>query len=239
MSGPLIGVTLHGEARDGVPRRFIRNRAYIDALHAEGAAVIGIAPGASADALRTVYERCDALLLPGGPDVEPSRYGAATDPTCNVDTDCELDAMEFALAGWALADGKPVLGICRGLQVINVALGGTLWQDVRSQRDPAQHHPDDQRWTALAHEVRVTPGSFLHRVTGETSLRVNSLHHQGIRELAEELSAAGCSPDGLVEAVEARGRRFVAAVQWHPEAILAEAPWGRSLFTEFVTAARG
>ena len=239
MSAPLVGVTLHGEARDGVPRRFIRNRAYIDALHAAGGAVIGIAPGASREALRTVYERCDALLLPGGPDVEPSRYGEIVDTTCRVETDCELDAAEFALVEWAIADAKPVLGICRGLQVINVALGGTLWQDIRSQRDPAQPHPDDQRWTALAHEVNVTPGSFLHRVTGETSPRVNSLHHQGIRELAEQLSATGRSPDGLVEAVETRDQGFVAAVQWHPEAILEQAPWGRRLFSEFVTAARG
>jgi putative glutamine amidotransferase len=152
--------------------------------------------------------------------------------------DPERDTLEIPLLRFVVAQEKPFLGICRGLQVTNVALGGTLYTHIEDQYPGALKHdwyPDIPRDT-LAHPVRVEEGSRMAEILGEPLLQVNSLHHQGIKDLAPTLKAAAYAPDGMIEAVEMPGHRFGLAVQWHPEWLTDQEPM-RKLFRAFVQAA--
>jgi putative glutamine amidotransferase len=211
------------------------NRTYFDALEKAGATVLPIPTVRDLERLRYHYELLDALLLPGGADVEPSRYGAAARQDCNLYLMPELDEVELKLVAWALADNLPVLAICRGIQVLNVACGGTLWQDVNVEGATAELHDREPR-DLLAHGLDIDPGSLLARTLGETHLEVNSLHHQAIRDVATSLRAVAHSTDGLIEGVEMPGHRFVVGIQCHPEELVGKEPWARSLFTAFVEA---
>jgi putative glutamine amidotransferase len=227
-SAPLVvGITLRPQSANGSPPRYAQNRAYIDGLSAAGAVALGIPPLAGEAQLRALYDRCDAVLLPGGPDVEPRRYGQAPLPDCNLSTAPELDSPELRLARWALDDDRPLLGICRGIQVLNVALGGTLWQDLEAQGTGMHGHDDADRARPV-HDVEVVPGSLLHRVVGAETLRWNSVHHQGIRDLGDGLVVSARAADGLIEGVELPGRR-VLAVQCHPEELAPTSPWASAL----------
>jgi putative glutamine amidotransferase len=232
----VVGITLRRQRIDGTPPRYVQNTRYIDGLVAAGAVPLGIPPLDDAEALRALYSLCDALLLPGGPDVEPSRYGQATLEGANVSTAPELDEAELRLVGWALEDAKPLLAICRGLQVLNVALGGTLWQDLETQAAGMQGHEGNQR-DAPAHSVEVVPGTLLHRVVDADRLHWNSLHHQGVRDLGAGLVVDAVAEDGLIEGVELPGRP-VLAVQCHPEEMAGETPWAAALLGWLVGAAR-
>jgi putative glutamine amidotransferase len=236
VSIPVIGIPAgpdpvpHPEA-DPVWMQF---RVYVDALSAAGGAPLLIPPSLGETALRAVFDRCDGLCLAGGPDVDPSRYGVPADPVARVVCDPVRDRCEFMLAGWAVEGDRPVLGICRGAEVLNVVFGGTLWQDIPTQRpgDVVHIHEPMQE---SAHSLAVVEGSRLASVIGGRSLLVNSTHHQGIRDLGAGLVASAHAPDGLVEGIEAPGRRFVLGVQWHPEEI-ADRPASRALFSAFVEA---
>jgi len=194
--------------------RVALNTAYVQALLRVG--VIPLAapplldPVHAADALRPT----DGLVLTGGEDVHPGRYGAAPHPALG-EVDEARDAIELALIGEARAQGKPILAICRGIQVLNVALGGTLYQDLPSERPgPVDHR--DQRGR---HALRVAPDTLLAETVGGTALTVNSRHHQAIRDLAPSLVATAWADDGVIEAVEfaTPGAAWLLAVQWHPE----------------------
>lgn len=176
----------------------------------------------------------------GGHDVDPAHYGEERHPLCDK-TDPPRDWTELTLSRWALAEGKPVFGVCRGIQVLNVACGGSLYQDLGSQFPGAIKHDYFSSTTEfprdhLAHAVQVEPASRLHRLLGTERCQVNSMHHQGIKKLAPGLTASAFAPDGLIEGVEAPGERFVAGVQWHAEE-LADHPAMRHLFSGFVAAA--
>jgi putative glutamine amidotransferase len=148
--------------------------------------------------------------------------------------------VELQLARWALQDGMPVLGLCRGLQILNIAAGGTLFQDVRAQRFGSQKHdyePPDHTRDFLAHDVELVSGSRLHALVGAASAAVNSMHHQGIQRLGTGLTATAYAPDGLIEAIEGDGSSFAVAVQWHPESLEPNDEVSRALFREFVVAA--
>jgi len=164
-----------------------------------------------------ILDLVDGLLLVGGADIEASRYGA--DPHLDAEAAQPVrDGVELALAGRAAERGIPVLGICRGLQIINVALGGTLWQHLPETHDTADHRRHLGRFDGNEHEVDLVPGSLAERAAGETRHRVVSHHHQGIRDVAPGLVASGHSDDGVVEAVEGGGGSYLLGVQWHPEA---------------------
>ncbi|HXA28453.1 MAG TPA: gamma-glutamyl-gamma-aminobutyrate hydrolase family protein [Candidatus Angelobacter sp.] len=232
----VVGFTLRPQRAENTPPRYVQNRRYLDGLLAAGAVPLGIPAVGDERVLRTLYDRCDALLLPGGPDVEPSRYGEETRAGCDVSPVPELDAAEFPLARWALEEGRPLLAICRGIQVLNVALGGTLWQDIAVQHagDPA-HHGKDR--TAPAHQVSVVAGTALHRVVGADRLAWNSLHHQALRDLGDGLVASAVADDGLVEGVELPDRP-VLGVQCHPEEMAPSQGWAAALFGWLVAAAQ-
>ena len=186
-------------------------------------------------ALDQLCALCDGFLLTGGHDVSPALYGEQPLPGCG-DTSPQRDAMELGVLHRAMAHDKPVLGICRGIQFINAALGGTLWQDLPTQRPSAVCHRQTPPYDAPAHTVAVLPDTPLYRLLKTDTLAVNSYHHQAIRDLAAPLEAMALSPDGLIEAVRHPGQRFLWAVQWHPEFAYRSDPAARAVFRAFVEA---
>jgi putative glutamine amidotransferase len=188
--------------------------------------------------LRGIFERLDGLLLPGGEDMDPSTYQAERHPQLGS-TDKERDRTELLLTEWALTEGMPVLGVCRGAQVINVACGGTLYQDLHSQRpDFAKHDyfPPNYERFRISHGVKIEADSRLANALGSEH-EVNSMHHQGIDRLGAGLRAVATTDDGLVEAVEVPELPFVVGVQWHPEELARTDSHSSSLFHHFVCAA--
>ena len=185
-------------------------------------------------------EGLDGVLFTGGGDVDPAHYRDLRHPKTN-EPDAARDAFELALAKQALARNTPLLAVCRGLQVINVAAGGTLIQDIPAQLTQALGHQVDSPPFAIAHEVWVTPGTALARVMkdelsdGEV-LQVNSRHHQAIDKTADGFTVSATAPDGVIEAIERPNARFCVGVQWHPENFWRTGEF-RSLFEEFVKAA--
>jgi putative glutamine amidotransferase len=182
-----------------------------------------------------IVERLDGLVLTGGPDIDPQQYGEARHVQTKND-DPRRDAGEIALARAALSRGIPVLGICRGCQVLNVACGGTLVQHVPDAFTGVTHEPDPlatgDRVAFTKHGVVADPDSLLAGILGER-FAVNSAHHQAVRTVAADLKAIGWSSDGLVEAIAHRRYRFALGVQWHPEV-----ESGRALFEALVDAGR-
>jgi len=176
--------------------------------------------GDAAGPVETVVTSCAGLLLTGGADVAPERYGEARHPTV-TDVDAARDEYEIALFRAALAAGLPVLAICRGLQVMNVAAGGSLIQDIPSQVGTAVPHQVPNPKDAIAHDVSVVPGSRLAELMGGAAaggrLPVNSRHHQSVHRIAAGFVVSSLAPDGVVEALELPQARFCVGVQWHPE----------------------
>jgi putative glutamine amidotransferase len=245
-SRPVIGVptqTLQslGGVSAEIPPSWVMSQRYILTLTDAGA-LPWMVPLVDDETLRGIYEELDGGFLPGGADIDPATYGRDPHPLCDK-TDPARDRVEVALARWALADGKPVLGVCRGMQLINVAAGGSLYQDLAEQLPGALKHDyfpfAGQGFTRdyLAHEVTVAEGTRLARTFGAGALRVNSMHHQGVRELGAGLVATAHAPDGLVEALEGSDGSYLVAVQWHPEALTDADERPRRLFAEFVEAA--
>jgi putative glutamine amidotransferase len=242
---PLIGIptqTLH--AIEGIPERlpasWVMNQRYYRAAAAAGAVPLMIPLLEDTATLRELYDRLDGLLLAGGVDMEPATYGEEKTPLTGA-TDPARDRVELQLARWALEEGKPLFGICRGLQVLNVALGGTLVQDIAAEWPGAVRHDylPTQGFARdhLAHPVTVTPGSRLHAVLGSESVEVNSMHHQAVAQLGAGLRVTAVAPDGLIEAVETVGDGFVLAVQWHPESM--SGAHAARLLAPFLAAASG
>lgn len=180
----------------------------------------------------------DALLLGGGVDVDPARYGAPLLVDGNVEVDAERDAIDFAILEEALRLRKPVFGICRGLQVVNVALGGTLVQDIpREHPSPIVHQRDQVEKTRLDHRVAISPGTRLASIAGVGDIEVNSRHHQAVARVAPGLTVSATAPDGVPEAVESPRDTWLIAVQWHPENLRGDSV-SVGLFSEFLRATR-
>lgn len=244
MPRPLIGVaTQTMPAVEGErPACWIMGQRYVEALRATGAAPILLPLLTNdPDAMRDIFARLDGVFLTGGVDVDPSRYGEPKHPLCGT-TDPDRDAVELMLLEYAMANGLPVLAVCRGIQILNVARGGTLYQDVTAQVPAAMKHdyfptPANPSRTYLAHDITVAPGSRLAAILGETVVSVNSMHHQAIKDLADGLRPTAFAPDGIIEAVEGTNGQYLVAVQWHPEELADTQPGMRRLFSSFVEAA--
>lgn len=192
------------------------NVQYVTAVEEPGGTALLVTPGHDEESIREVVSLAHGLLLTGGEDVHPSRYGQEPHPELGA-TNPPRDDMEFAALEEALRRRMPVLAICRGCQLLNVALGGTLYQDLESQRPGTHTHEQDAPWNERWHRARVEPRSGLQRIFGTTELSINSFHHQAIRRLAPGLAATAWSEDGIIEGVEASGYPWVYGVQWHPE----------------------
>jgi len=187
--------------------------------------------------LDALTETCDGFLLTGGYDVAPSLYGQKKLPACGDITE-GLDRMEAACLPRILAADKPVLGICRGMQFLNVVLGGTLWQDLPSQRPSETAHNMDAPYDRFVHKVLQPEDSPLLEIIPFREFGVNSAHHQAVCRIAEGLFPAAVSEDGLVEAVCMPGKRFVYAVQWHPEDLYPSDVNAAALFAALIRAAQ-
>jgi putative glutamine amidotransferase len=242
VAGPVVvGITLRPVTLEGSPERVLVNRVYCDALERAGATPLGIPTTRDPAVALPLLDRCDALLLPGGPDVDPHRYGEEARAEWRTEAVAELDAVEAAVLQRALELDLPVLAICRGCQLLNVVRGGTLWQDIAVQEAGDAAHDGESAGTPrtqTVHPVVLEPDSILSRVLQATVVGTNSLHHQALREIGEGLRVVGRSPDGLVEAVEMPRRRFVVGLQCHPEEHAATEPWAGRLFAGLVAAAR-
>jgi putative glutamine amidotransferase len=237
----VVGITLRPVTGEGRPERLLVNRVYSDVLERTGAVPLGIPTLRDPAAAVTLLEACDGLLLPGGPDVEPRRYGEEPCEGCRTEWVADLDATEAAVLERALEIDLPVLAICRGCQLLNVVRGGSLWQDIAVQgAGDGGHDGETTRTprTQVVHPVVLEPDSLLSAVLQVTVVGVNSLHHQALRRVGDGLRVVGRSPDGLAEAVEMPGRRFVIGLQCHPEEHSATEPWAARLFTALVEAAR-
>lgn len=192
-----------------------------------------------ADDIETVADRLDGFLFSGGQDVDPQQYGEFLLKYCN-EIYPPRDNLEIKLLEAVMKRDKPVLGVCRGLQLINVALGGRLYQDIDSQmkRDLQIQHFQQNNYEYSVHEVSIEKNSMLHEIIGIDAIRVNSMHHQGISHLAPRLMATAFSNDRLVEAIEIPEITFGLAVQWHPEFLWRNDEKSLNLFQAFVEASR-
>jgi putative glutamine amidotransferase len=244
---PLIGIATQTlqPIPGQVPLAWVMGQKYVRVLTSLGAVpwLVPLLPDDEAT-LREVYDRLDGVFVTGGVDVDPSRYGEERLPVCGA-SDADRDATELLLLRWAVADHKPVLGVCRGHQVLNVALGGTLYQDVTAQRPQAIRHDyfpvpgSPHTRDELTHDVELDRSTRLAGILGADRLRVNSMHHQGVKTLAPGLVASAFAPDGLIEGIEGTNGRFLVGVQWHPEELADRDPAMRRLFTAFLEAASG
>jgi putative glutamine amidotransferase len=234
---PRIGVAGLVRQWDGAARSGV-NAAYLTSVVAAGGVPLVLSPLIGPEHAGRALEGLDGLLLTGGEDVDPALYGTAPSPHLGP-VSRDRDLFELALVAGALERQMPVLGICRGIQLINVAAGGTLWQDLPTERPgEVDHNPATPRSTA-AHDLRVLPGSRAADALGRVEFEANSFHHQAVREVGRGLRPTAWAADGLIEAVEsADGGGWLLAVQWHPEEMTgrAESP-AAGLFRAFTAEA--
>lgn len=233
MRRPLIGITagLNDQEKYQVLSRY-----FMEAITAQGALPVML-PLTTDDALLQSYaEALDGFLFSGGADVDPLLFGQWQKPGCGG-IDPLRDEHELTLARLLIQRGdKPVLGVCRGLQVLNIALGGDIYQDLPSEYEGELiAHRQKQPAYYPAHPVEVAADSLLHRITGKDQLMVNSLHHQAIRKLGS-WQACATAPDGVIEAAEMPGHPFFLGVQWHPERLYEQHASAKALFAAFVSA---
>jgi putative glutamine amidotransferase len=217
-----------------------QGRSYVRSVALAGGAPVIIPLELSEAAWCSIYGRLDGLLFPGGVDVDPATYGQ--EPHSRLgQVDPALDQAELILAQWALEERLPVLAVCRGIQLINVAAGGTLYQDLPAQLPGALPHacgaptyPRDFR----AHTVHIEPGSRLAKVMGTTECKTNSRHHQAVQDVAPGFVVTARAPDGVIEGIEHQEAPFVVGVQWHPESLAERDPQMLALFEALVEASQ-
>lgn len=240
---PLIGLTTSVTPDDDpgpVPHRAHVNRAYVLAVQRAGGVPVLLPPYLDAPTLQALWERLDGLVLTGGGDIAPERFGEQRHAKAEAVSETR-DALELDVTERALHEGRPLLAICRGVQLLNVALGGSLHQHIpdaypASAIDHAQREPRHQ----ATHAVKVmVEHTRVGAILGTAELRVNSFHHQAINRLGRGLRDVAWAPDGVIEAVDGPdGRGFVVGVQWHPEDLADHDPVARNLFSALVAAAR-
>jgi putative glutamine amidotransferase len=238
MFAPLIGITTSLTVGK-TPERAYVNITYIRAVQEAGGIPLLLPPHLTAQVQAALWERLDGLVLTGGGDIDPARFEqprhAKTDDVAPA-----RDELELSLTRRALDEEMPVFAICRGLQVLNVALGGTLVQDLASERPGSLQHSQRQPRHEPTHVVKVMgEGTRLGRVLGSLEVNVNSMHHQAIDRLGFGLREVAWAPDGVIEGIEMPGDdHFVLGVQWHPEELVGHDQTARNLFTALVEAAR-
>ncbi len=235
---PLIGVTGHRQLSGG-SSLVIAGEAYLSAIRAAGGTPVVLPPVSRPAEVADLLDTMDGLLFTGGHDVDPRHYGETVlNETVALEPD--RDAFELPLARAAVGRDVPILAICRGCQVLNVALGGSLWQDLPAQRPQGLLHRQRAPRDVVTHAVQVASGSLLSTVLAEPGvslMETNTFHHQAARDVPSSLAAVAYTPDGMIEALEAPACTFVLGVQWHPEHLAATRPEHHRLFRALVDAA--
>lgn len=248
---PIIGISCGSSMKKERAKGDNYNRVpyeYVEAIESAGGIPLIIPFLKETENIKTIVEKIDGLLLPGGRDVEPKRYGEK--PAGVKETDLIKDALEFPLIKFVLEKNLPILGICRGCQVLNVAFGGTLIQDIRSPlgrsplgRSPlgktnikhVQKEPRDK----TTHKIKIKKGSLLFKIIGKENIWVNSFHHQAVKDIAPHFQASAFAEDGIVEAIESKKHKFILAVQCHIEYLWQKSPAIKNIFLEFIRACSG
>ncbi len=209
---------------------------YCQAILSCGGAPVILPVSQDADTFKTIFDRLDGLLLSGGPDINPASYKEQPLPGLG-EVDENLDRMELEAAALALQTNLPILGICRGIQTLNVSRGGTLYQDISSQLQASLGHAQKADKSVLTHSIQIEGGTLLYDILKKKEIQVNGKHHQAIKDLAPGLTVSARAEDGIIEAVEHPLKKFVVAVQWHPEGTWKNDRSSKRLFTAFVRAA--
>jgi len=240
MNQPVIGITGRTDQSVRPPNAplYAIEQAYVDAVQMSGGAPVIIPPYLEEKSIWAIFERLDGLLLSGGGDIKPSFFGEEeSDLLWSVDE--RRDRTELALARWALAHERPLLAICRGHQVLNVAAGGSLFQDIPTLIPQSMTHSTvaGRPKSAIAHTVEVQAQSRLAALVGVGELSVNSAHHQAVKGIAPGLTVTACAPDGVIEGIEHPHHPFCVGVQWHPEVMVQEYPIMRRLFQGLIETA--
>lgn len=234
MARPLIALFPSYDEGEGTQTVYLR---YVRAVENAGGAPFVLPMTASADVARRMAEVCGGALFTGGGDLCPTRYGCCLHEGCEEPT-LLRDECEFAFAEAFLKTKKPYLGVCRGIQFLNVFYGGTLYQDIALEYSGALKHRQARPYDVPSHGVALAKGGRLAQICGAEKIAVNSMHHQGLKALGRGLLAEGVSDDGLVEAVSASDRDYGIAVQWHPEHLVTRGDTAsKALFESFVAAA--
>ena len=225
----VIGITVD----IGDDRKVSTPGAYITAVEKAGGLPLIIPYYENNDNIKELVELCDGFILSGGADIEPSRYGEETDAACGK-AELLRDELEFKLFDEIIGSGKPLLAICRGCQFINVAFGGTLWQDIPSQLNTELLHKQTEGAFAHSHSVNIKKGTPLYDMMGRDRIRANSFHHQAIKVLGGGLEVMATADDGIIEAVYHTGDQYIRGYQWHPERLCAIDEHHQRIFNDFV-----
>ena len=233
----LIPTPIQGETR----RSFAMGRNYVRSIIDAGGVPLMAPVTLDERSLRELYDAADGVMLSGGGDVDPAAYEEARHEKTDL-VDPDRDRAEFLMTLWAAADDKPIFGICRGIQAMNVALGGTLIQDIPSQwQTPLKHngHYEGSQRDDVLHTVQVDPGARVEVMLRARQAGVNSFHHQALKRVADGLAVTSRAPDGVIESVEMAGKRFFVGVQWHPEEMSAGRADMMNLFVGFIQSLGG
>ena len=215
----------------GMERIFV-NKDYVDAIVQAGGSPLLLPPLENPDIVRQYIGLCEGFILAGGGDINPILYGESPHPALE-EFHTALDRSQWLLTEEILKADKPLLAICRGMQLLNVVQGGTLWQDIAAIDHPVMLHSQYGPRADIFHPVRITPNTRTEQLFGE-KIDVNSFHHQCLNKLGKDLIIAAVAPDGICEAIEMPGRRFVIGIQWHPEMLLNTSCQMSPLFRELI-----
>ena len=217
--------------------RFTLNQDYVDAIQAVGGIPFILPFVKDEEMIERQLEKVDGIILSGGYDINPLYYGE--EPIRGICNLCpERDHYEMQLAKIAYRMKKPILGICRGLQILNVALGGTLYQDIKKDEPESFEHGVKANPEEAVHSVNVMPDTFLYKIVMQETLQVNSFHHQAIKDLAPGLTVNAKAKDGVIEGIEGTGEQFILGLQWHPETMLKIYPFNTKIFQALIEAAK-
>jgi putative glutamine amidotransferase len=235
---PLIGIPTRTQTVDNITFHALAST-YTRALDLAGGTPLLIPLRLGEEALRDIFARLDGLLLAGGVDLHPREYGESVEPFCG-EIDEARDAAELRLTRWAMQKHMPILAICRGIQTLNVAMGGSLYQDLAAQvaNSLPHRHVKGNPYNLLVHSIEIDTQSALARTLGATHVEVNSLHHQAVKQVAPGFHSVARAPDGVIEGIEADDGRFALGVQFHPEWLHDDDTRMLRLFAEFVRASQ-
>lgn len=231
--GPIIGIfaSVDGEGRTSVLP------SYAEAVEKTGGVPVLFPYTEDRRSLDRFLALCDGFLFAGGPDMDPAYYGEERSPSCGA-VEEKRDTLDLEAFPRAYATGKPILGICRGAQLINVALGGTLYQDIPSELQTEIAHVQNEPKFSYSHEIRVLPATPLSALFGTCRVRVNSFHHQAIKSLGCGLSVMAAADDGVIEALYLMEKQYLRAYQWHPERLYGTDEYSQRIFRDFTEACK-